>query len=204
MTSPKRPRLRKLGPGETRTKIVVWDIHDPAKKDDPGYWWDERDAAQVRALAPDMPDLSGRPRGNSLAGYIRRGDSEEIELPFPGLDDGVETETLRVSLRHFGGSDPERTFLIVTQEQAPTEEESKEIKARGLPWPDEVETLRQEWLAALAANEHERAAELSEQLDAAFEEHGFSKPTRTPLLTVEAVEIQPGVFLQDERPGGSR
>ena len=188
------------GPGETRTTIVVWHIDDPAKKADPRYWWDEVEAARVRETSPDTPDLTGRPRGSSVTSLLRRSGGGEVGFDLLVLPDGRETETIRVPLRHFNGSDPERTFVIVAQMRSPTEQEREEIRARGLPWPPEVEALRKEWRGALAAEDNERAAELSVRLKAALAEHGFMPSSLPTLLDGPAVEIQPGVFLQDQRP----
>jgi hypothetical protein len=63
--------------------------------------------------------------------------------------------------------------LIVTHGRRPTVEEQEVLRAKGFPWPKKVEALRQEWPAAIAAELPEPAAELREQLDAAFKEHGF-------------------------------
>ena len=48
--------------------------------------------------------------------------------------------------------------------------------------------------------DNERAAELSVRLKAALAEHGFMPSSLPTLLDGPAVEIQPGVFLQDQRP----
>ncbi len=199
MTGSSRP-----APGESRTTIIVWEIDDPAKEGDARYWWDEREVSRLRELAPDIPDLSGKPRGQSLASLRRRADSDDVEIGVPDLLSGREARSVRLSLDHWSGADPERTYLIIAHERSPTEEERESARAKGIPWPPEVEAVRQEWLAALAAEDAERSAALRERLDAVFEEHGFWPGHRSPWNHERATEIQPGVFVQDERPERNR
>ena len=188
-------------PGERRTKIIVWDIDDPTKKGDPRYWWDEKQLSRLREFSPDMPDLSGKPKGQSLASLQRRADCGEVELGLPALPDGGQGESVRVSLSRWSDADPERTYLIVSHERRPTGEEQEAIRAQGFPWPPEVEAIRQDWLAALAAEKPDRAAELRRRLDASLKDHGFSKPGELSAWNADkATEIQPRVFVQDERP----
>ena len=96
---------------------------------------------------------------------------------------------------------PERTYLIVNHQRGPSDAEQEEFKAKGLPWPEAVETLRQDWLKALADSDDERAAELRRKLDAAFKDRGFRKSTDlSPWNPDRSTEVQPEVWLQDERP----
>jgi len=179
---------------------VVWDIDDPAKAGDARYWWDEDEVSRLRELSADMPDLTGKPRGRSLASLQREAESGTVELGVPELPDGTPAQSVRVSLSRWSDDDPERTYLIVTHGRKPTAEEQEALRAKGFPWPDEVEALRQEWLAALAAELPAKAAERRRQLDTAFKEHGFFKfGERWPWDPERATEIQPGVFVQDER-----
>ena len=69
--------------------------------------------------------------------------------------------TVKVSTADWGGSDPERTYVIVSHHRRPTAEAAAEEKARRgdtSPFPPEAEALRQKWLAALEADDRERAA----------------------------------------------
>jgi hypothetical protein len=188
-------------PGERRTTIVVWDIHDPSKKGDARYWWDETEVARLRELSPDMPDLNGKPRGRSLAALRREAEDDEVELGWPELPDGSPAHSVRISLSRWRDADPESTYLIVTHGRRPTDEEQEVLRAKGFPWPEAVETLRQEWLAAIAAQLTDRATELRQQLDAAFKEQGFFKfGDRSPWDPERATELQPGGVVQDDRP----
>jgi hypothetical protein len=187
-------------PGGRRTTIVVWNVDDPAKTGDIRYWWDEQEVSRLRELSPAMPDLSGKPRGRSLASLQREAKDGEVELGVPGLPDGSAVESVRLSLSRWSDADPERTYLIITHGRRPTAEEQEVRRAEGFRWPEDVEALRQEWLAALAAESVDRAAELRQQLDTAFKEHGFFKfGERSPWNPERATEIHPGVFVQDER-----
>lgn len=191
--------LARPAPGETRTWIVVWEIDDPVKVGDPRYWWDETQVASFRGQSSRVPDLAGKPKGQSVVSLRRSAHDESVELDLLVLPEGVETEVVRVPSNHFRGSDPERTYVIVSRERAATTEEREASAARGLPWPPEVEAIRQAWLAALATDDPVLVAETRKQLDAAFEEHGMI--ASPPLGDAgRAVEVQPGVFLQDERP----
>ena len=193
------------GPGGSRTTIVVWDIDDPTKQGDARYWWDEAEITRLRELSPNMPNLSGKPRGRSLDSLQREAEDGEVEVGVPALPDGRPAQSVRISLSRWSDADPERTYLIVTHGRRSTAEEQEVLRAKGFPWPEEVEALRQEWLSALAAELPDRAAELRQQLDAAFKEHGFFKlGDRWPWDPERATEIQPDVFVQDERPEASR
>jgi hypothetical protein len=192
-------------PGDRRTTIVVWNIDDPAKAGDARYWWDEVEVSRLRELSPEMPDLIGKPRGRSLGSLQREADSGEVEIGVPELPDGRPAVSVRISLSPWSEADPQRTYLIVTHGRSPTAEEQKDLRAAGLPWPDDVEALRQEWLAALAAELHDQAEELRQRFDAALKQHGFFKHgDRWPWDPERATEIQPGVFVQDERPEATR
>ncbi len=71
-------------------------------------------------------------------------------------------------------------------------------------FPPELEAIRKEWLAALAADDDDRAAELRRQLDASLKEHGFFKRNALSAWDPDrATEVQPGVFVQDERPSST-
>jgi hypothetical protein len=189
-------------PGERRTTIVVWEVDDPTKSGDPRYWWSEQEVARLREVWPDAADLTGRPKGYSLASLRKQAVDGAVEWAF-GRSDEPEEDRVRLSLAPWHGADPERTYLIVAHRRAATVEER--ALSRVQPWPPAIEALRQEWLSALAAEDAERAGELKGRLDAAFREQGFLKPRETsPWDPARAVEAQPGVFVQDERPQSRR
>jgi hypothetical protein len=188
-------------PGEQRTVVILWNADDTTKAGDPRYWWTEEETAKWRNHLPESsPDLAGRPKGQLLASFLVSEGSDEVELVRPASE-GTEERTMRFSIPRGAGANPERTYLIVQHQRRPNDAEQQELKQKGFPWPETVETLRQEWLAALADKDDQRAGELRRELDAAFKEHGFRKPTDTsPWNPDRAVQVQPGVWLQDERP----
>jgi hypothetical protein len=186
-------------PGEHRTLIIVWSIDDPSKKGDPRYWWEKDFLAGLRGGAPDAPDLGGKPKGQSLASLQQRAEESEFVWAFPS-GGAHEESRVRLSLEPWRDADPKRTYLIVSHQHAPIREQQAAGKAEPSPWPAEVETVRQDWLAALAADEPEKATALRHELDAELKKHGFRKPGETSAWNPDrAIEIQPGVFLQDER-----
>ena len=188
-------------PGEQRTVVIIWNADDPTKAGDARYWWSDDEAARWRSHFPECSrDLAGQPKGQRLASFLVSEGSDEVELVRPALD-RMDERTMRFSIPEAAKDDPERTYLIVQHQRRPSDAEQEELKHRGFPWPDEVEALRQRWLAAIADKDDERAAQLRRELDAAFEKRGFRKPTDfSPWNPDRAVEVQPGVWLQDERP----
>ncbi len=162
-------------PGESRTTIIVWAIDDPSKAGDRRYWWHADDVERLRKLSADTPELAGRPKGQSLESLRRRADGDEVELVHPALPDGASTASVRIPLTQWRDADPERTYLIIAHGRRPTADEQEARKAKGFPWPDEVEALRQEWLAAERAEEGERSVEARRRFDVALAERGFSK-----------------------------
>jgi hypothetical protein len=190
-------------PGESRTQIVVWEIDDPSKRDDPRYWWAAEEVERLKGLSDELPDLTGRPKGQSLASLRQQAEGDEVELVHPIVRSGADHDVrrVRIPLTQWRDADPERTYLIVTHLRPPTDEEQDKRKAEGMPWPDEVEALRQEWLAAEAAGQGERATDARARLDAELAGLGFLKPRRISAWEPSrAVELRPGVFVQDERP----
>jgi hypothetical protein len=174
--------------------IIVWESDDPTKLGDRRYWIDGQEAERVHRLAPGLAGLAGTPRGLRLASVLpAAGADVEIGVPGPG-------GSVRLPLSLFAGTDPERTFLIVTHRRAPTEAERAVVRKRPPPWPPEVEELRQAWLRADAAGDSARATELRAELDGALEAAGFrTSRDALPWDPGRAVELQPGVFFQDER-----
>jgi hypothetical protein len=185
-------------PGESRTTIIVWEIDDPSKSDDPRYWWQADEIEHLRKLSSDMPDIAGRPRGESLGSLRRRAERDEVEL-------GGVHGSVRIPLGHWRDADPERTYLIIMHVRRPTADEQEAMKAEWLSWDFEVEMLRQEWLAAEGAGEHGEAAEARRRFEAALTQRGFRKACdSSPWDPERAHELLPGVFVQDERPSTRR
>lgn len=189
-------------PGESRTTIIVWEIDDPSKKGDPRYWWVAKDTERLRRLSQDCPDLTGRPKGESLASLRSRAEGDVVELVHPALSDSpAEDRRVRVPLSQWRDADPERTYLFIAHQRRPTADEQDAIKARGMPWPDGVEALRQEWLAKEAAGDNEEAARARQRFDEALRPLGFRKARDISAWNpARAAELRPGVFVQDERP----
>src|SRR3954469_3025702 len=99
------------GAGQSRTTVVVWDTDDETKLGDPRYWWTEADAERVRRVAPDRPDLTGRPKGSSLASLRQRAEDDQVEWVFPGALQAADDTRVRISLTPWEGADPDRTYL---------------------------------------------------------------------------------------------
>jgi len=190
-------------PGESRTHLIVWEIDDPSKRDDPRYWWTAEHVERLRAVAGEPPDLTGRPKGQSLASLRQQAEGDEVELVHPldpsgGVDD---VRRVRIPLTQWRDADPDRTYVMITHARRPTHEEQETRKAEVMPWPDAVEALRREWLAAEASGHTERATGARARFDAELHRLGFRRPRDlTPWDPSKAVELQPGVFVQDERP----
>lgn len=188
-------------PGQSRTIIVVWQTDDPRKAGDGRYWWLPEDVARLRKSAQDVPDLTGKPRGQSLASLRRRGKNGEVDLALPGLPGHPEATPVRLPLLHWEGADPELTYFIVSHQRRPSEEEHEERKAEGFPWPGDAEANRQQWLAAEALGDSVRAANARQRFDAQLAALGFRKHRDvSPWDPTRAIELLPGVFVQDERP----
>ena len=190
-------------PGESRTQIIVWEIDDPSKRDDPRYWWTAEQVERLKALSDEWPDLTDRPKGQSLASLRQQAEGDEVELVHPSaLSGGADAvRRVRIPLTQWHDADPERTYLIVTHHRRPAAEEQEKRKVEGMPWPDEVETLRQQWLTAEAAGETHRATDARTRFDAELARLGFRKPREMSAWEPSrAVELRPGVFVQDERP----
>jgi hypothetical protein len=66
-----------LQPGEQATQIVLWEIDDPAKRDDAAFWRD------------------GRPLGSSLAALRARRGGDVIELPVPTSERSLALDSAR-------------------------------------------------------------------------------------------------------------
>jgi hypothetical protein len=170
-----------------RTQIVVWEVADPAKAGDSRFWWTAEEVGRLRRVVPpehaDRLAIAGTPKGRSLAAWRRE---TPPEPPF------------RVSLDHWRDADPDKTYLIVSATRGPTpEEEQREGLAERLP--PEIEDLRQAWVAALQSGDDDEPM-LREQLDAELEAIGhFRRGTISAFDPRKAVEISPGVFVQDER-----
>lgn len=188
-------------PGQSRTTIVVWEIDDPTKRDDPRYWWNTDEVERLQTLSADLPDLAGKPKGQSLASLQRRAAGDDVELIHPGRAADAETASVRIPLGQWRDADPERTYLIIAHDRAPTGEEQEAMKGKGPPWPNPVEALRKEWLEAEASGHDARSKNARERFDAALAELGFRKARDiTPWDPERATELRPGVFVQDERP----
>jgi hypothetical protein len=188
-------------PGERRTKIIVWEVDDPKKQDDPHYWWLADDVERLRKKAPDFPDLTGRPKGESLASLRRRANAGQVDLtPLRFPHDPAPTP-VHLPLDQWMDADPERTFFIIAHQRAPTNEEQEERRAEGFPWPGEAEAYRQQWLAAEALGDKVQAAQARKRFDAMLADLGFRKARDlSPWNPERATEIRPGIFVQDERP----
>jgi hypothetical protein len=191
-----------LQPGEQTTRIILWEIDDPSKHDDPRFHWSPERPLKL----PDGSELSG-PKGTSLAALRERFGGDEIEIDVPSFaaerlpnvlaDRGRK---VKLSISDWLDSDPERTYLIISHRYRPTAERAAEEKAqRGAdtPFPPEAEAVRQEWRTALEAGDEDRARDLKRQLDAKVGALNWVKPYAHP---DEGVEIQPGVYLLDARP----
>jgi hypothetical protein len=178
------------------TIIIVWEPDDPARRGDPRYWWDTHEVARLRQLSADLPDLEGKPKGQPLASLREEADGETVQLHFPGSEKSV-----RLSLTPFRDADPHRTYVIIEHRYSPTEAEQGALKVQGPPWRREAETMRQAWHAATVAGDDDRAAKLWEAFDTELRKHGFRTATEaSPWNPRNAAEVQPGIFLQDERP----
>jgi hypothetical protein len=105
-------------------------------------------------------------------------------------------ETHHLSLSPWRHSDPEVTYLIVHHVRRSTPEEQAAWSKIKPSLPPEVEQLRGEWLAAVKSGDAELRAQLDEELEMLghFRNSSFSAWSRP-----KAVEIGPGVFVQDER-----
>jgi hypothetical protein len=179
--------------GESHTTIIVWEIDDPSKSDDPRYWWQADEVERLRRLSSDMPDITGRPRGESLGSLRRRAERDEVEL-------GGVSGSVRIPLGHWRDDDPERTYLIIMHVRRPTADEQEAMKAEWPPWDFEVDKLQQAWLAAEGAGEHGTAAEARRRFEAALAQRGFRNARySSPWDPERAHELLPGVFVQDER-----
>jgi hypothetical protein len=193
-----------LQPGEQTTQIVLWELDDPTKHGDPSFWW----PSEHRFELPQGRELSG-PKGSSLADLRKQfgGDDVELAVPPPGIAaarrsgaTAEEPRKLKVSTAGWGGSEPDRTYVIISHHYRPTAEEAAEEKARrggASPFPPAAEAMRQRWLAALEAGDRAEAAELKAEFDEQLGQQGWRKPYAQPCA---GVEIQPGVYLLDARP----
>jgi hypothetical protein len=193
-----------LQPGEQTTRIILWEVDDPSKLGDPRFWW----PTEQPFTLSDGRELRG-PKGISLAKLRARSGSDEIELdvlppsiradrPADATSEGVRK--VKISTADWGGSDPQRTYVIVSHRYRPTAEEAADEKARrgeASPFPSDAEALRQKWLAALEAGDQERAAELNARFEERLGKQGWLKPYAHPN---QGVEIQPSVYLLDMRP----
>jgi hypothetical protein len=188
-------------PGQSRTKIIVWEIDDPSKQGDGRYWWLRADVQLLQGKMTDFPDLTGRPRGESLASLRRRADAGQVDLTRPRFPHDPAPKPAWLPLDPWMDADPERTFFIIAHQRAPTKEEQEERKAEGFPWPGEAEAYRQQWLAADALGDKVRAVQARQRFDAMLAELGFRKARDlSPWNPERATEVRPGVFVQDERP----
>ena len=188
-------------PGERRTTIIVWEIDDARKQGDPRYWWLDDEVERLQKLSPEVPDLRGRPKGQSLGSLRARADGDEVELLHPAVDGLGEGAPIRIPLTQWRDADPERTYLIVAHIRRPTPDEQDAINRRRPRWPEWVESLRREWLAADTADGKEQAAQARQRLEEALTELGYRKAADlSPFSPEKAVELRPAVFVQDERP----
>jgi hypothetical protein len=177
----------------------VWEIDDASKRGDPNYWWSADEVAQLRAVAPDGPDLTGKPRGESLASLRRRavGDVVEWVFPPPRYALGASGTRVRVSLSPWQDADAERTYLVVQHRHTPTEEERRAVDRDGSGLPAELEDARRALRTALAVGNAEAAHDARQR----WHELGKSRVvSRPPWNADRAVELQPGVYVLDERP----
>jgi hypothetical protein len=107
---------------------------------------------------------------------------------------------VRIPLDPWIDADPERTRFLIAHHRKPTSEEQR-LPTTDLPWGEDEEAMRQEWLAADAAGDEERAADARRRLFDALAKLGFRKATDlSPWNPERATEIRPGIFVQDERP----
>ena len=179
---------------EWRTQIVVWQVDDRTKAGDSRYWWTAEEVGQLRRMsAPEHAHrltMAGRPKGQSLA-QLRR------QL---GGDEGVIFEGIRFSLAPWKGADPQRTRLIISHTRDPTGEEVEKAW-RAAPLPPEVDDLRRDWIEAKETGD-EAEPMLREQLDEELEALGRFRLGKVSAFDGRnAVELMPGVFVQDERYG---
>ncbi len=182
-------------PGEDRTIVIIWDETDERVRDDPRYWWTEEEVARLRQLDPNIPVTAGRPKGQTLASLREKAEGGRIVWgPF-----GERMSRVEVFLSLWEDADSERTrFIVAHQRGTPLEERD----APNSLLPPAVEEARQMLRAAIKVGNEEQIAKSREQLTTLFREHGGRKATDlSPWDPERAVEIQPGVFVQDERPG---
>lgn len=202
-------------PGTWQTQVVVWNVDDPSKAGDPRFWWSAEDVGRTLRVAP--PELASRlavagtPKGQTLAQLRSEAGGDEFEMRIGGVPDeywpaGEESpepllepeQIVRFSLAHWRDADPERTRFIISHTWRPTPEEQEAMSAI----PREGDDLRQAWVAAWTEGDEETAAALAEQMEEELGAISFSK------LSVwdpeRAVELAPGVLVQDERPAGVR
>lgn len=205
-------------PGTWQTQIVVWEVDDPSKLEQPQFWWTAREVGQLmRTASPEDAGrlaVAGTPKGRSLADLRAEFGGDEVEVRvgrFPAGSLGTPSPehaallearpayAARFSLRHWADADRRRTRLLISNSYTPTEGQREAYKAL-FPEPPEIEELREAWFAALKAGDPS-AAELREQLDAELIPRGH---VCVPGLWIwnpnTAVEIGPTVFVRDERP----
>jgi hypothetical protein len=158
----------------------------------------------MRKHAQDFPDLTGKPRGQSLASLRRRSKDGEVDLTLPTLPGRPDPTPVHLPLLHWDGAEPDLTYFIISHQRQPTEEEQEELQAEGFPWPGEAEANRQQWLAAEALGDEVRAARARQRFDSQLADLGFRKHGDLwPWDPARATELVPGVFIQDERPPAS-
>jgi hypothetical protein len=202
-------------PGTWETRIVVWNVADPAKAGDPHFWWSADEVGWLlRTSAPgDASRLvrAGMPKGKTLAELRKEAGGNELRRRIGGppsappdnpnlevdLDPSLwgPPHTVCIPLDPWRDADPQRTrFLISHTWNRPP----------GLPspvrHPEHVERLRQAWIEALKTGD-ESARSLREQLDEEMEAIGgfVLRPPRT-WTPSKAVEIAPRILVRDDRP----
>jgi hypothetical protein len=177
--------------------LVVWDTDDESKKGDPRYWWTEEAVSRLGPFSKDIGIRAGAPKGQSLASMRAGAKDGQVEWgPF-----GDDEEPVRTSLSRWADADPDRTRVLFAHQRAPTHAEQEAMDIGGSSVPAPVEAVRQKLLLAIKAGDERRADELRAELAEVFKSHGSQKAKDIfPWDPQLAVEVEPGLFIQDERP----